>query len=40
MVIFNVPWMCIGDFNDVREVLEKDGGRVKAKRKVIVFRSL
>ena len=29
--------MCIGDLSDVKEVIEKDGGRIKVRRKVNCF---
>lgn len=34
------PWCCIGDFNDIFEFDEKEGGRPKEKRKIDTFRSM
>ena len=35
--IFNVPWVCIGDFNYVKDAMEKDGGQLKSRRKIDCF---
>ncbi|XVF37472.1 hypothetical protein REPUB_Repub20aG0011000 [Reevesia pubescens] len=36
----NEPWMCIGDFNDVASVMEKEGGKCKERRKLLSFQNL
>ena len=31
--------MCICDFNDVKDAMEKDGGRLKSRRKIDCFQA-
>ena len=32
--------MCVGDFNDVASILEKEGGRIKERRKIECFKEM
>ena len=37
MVIFNITWMCIGDFNEVKENAKKQGGTMRSRRRINSF---
>ncbi|XWS48307.1 hypothetical protein CRYUN_Cryun13aG0064000 [Craigia yunnanensis] len=37
MAIFNIPWMCIGDFNKVKDNEEKGGGNLRSRRRINCF---
>ena len=35
--IFDIPWLCIGDFNEIKENGEKKWGRIRGKRRINNF---
>nr|POE66068.1 putative ribonuclease h protein [Quercus suber] len=37
---FNLPWVCIGDFNEIAKIEEKSGGAIRPKKQMQDFRAL
>ena len=35
---FNLPWVCIGDFNEITKVEEKSGGAIRLEKQMQDFR--
>ena len=35
-----IPWLCLGDFNDILYNYEKEGGNIRAARKIKGFRMM
>jgi len=31
---FNLPWVCIGDFNEITKVEEKSGGAIRLEKQM------
>src|SRR5262249_15516479 len=38
--VVNGTWVCMGDFNDMALVMEKEGGKPRSVRKIMGFQSL